>query len=127
MDNTEKLNVILKGNNADKFKRIKTFLGLEQDTEVIRILISWYYNQHQDELTGPPKNLFHINLNDNGVWIWDPEIQKAVQISFKPTGILCEEDQSENCKHVRFAQSKKDIQEVIRKRRKEGWKLLPDI
>lgn len=125
-DNAEKLNVILKGDNAEKFKRIKSFLGLEQDTEVVRVLISWYYNQHQGELTGPPKSMFHINLNTSGVLIWDPGLQKAVQISFKPTGMLCEQDQSDDCKHVQFALSKKDIQEVIRKRRKEGWK-LPDV
>jgi hypothetical protein len=41
IDKAEKLNVQLKGEVADKFKRIKTFLGLEQDTEVIRSLITW--------------------------------------------------------------------------------------
>lgn len=121
-----KLNVHLKGEIADKFKRIKSYLGLEQDTEVIRVLVSWYYNQNQKELTGPPKTLWHINLNDVGVLIWDPEIGKAVQIHFSPKGILCEHDQADDCKHVQFALSKNDIVEVIRRRRKEGWK-LPDV
>jgi hypothetical protein len=122
-DKTEKLNVILKGEAADRFKRIKTFLGLEQDTEVIRTLIAWYYNQHQNELTGPPKTMWHVNLNDDGVLIWDPDLGKAVQVDFKRTGILCAHDQKDDCKHIQFALSKREIQDVIRKRRKEGWKL----
>lgn len=50
-EKTEKLNVHLKGDVAEKFSRIKEFLGLEQDTEAIRALITWYYNQHEKELT----------------------------------------------------------------------------
>jgi hypothetical protein len=126
MDKTEKLNVQLKGEVADKFKRIKTFLGLEQDTEVIRSLITWYYNEHQKDLAGPPKSMWHLNLNAEGVLIWDPDIREAVQIHFTPKGILCVHDETSNCKHIQFAISKPDIQEVIRRRRKEGWK-LPDV
>ena len=66
-DSSEKLNVHLKGEIADMFVRIKKYLGLEQDTEVIRALITWYYNQNKDELSGPPKTMYHINLNDKGV------------------------------------------------------------
>jgi hypothetical protein len=125
-EKSEKLNVHLKGEVADKFKRIKTFLGLEQDTEVIRTLITWYYNEHQTELLGPPKSMWHINLNLEGVLIWDPDIHKAVQIKFSPKGICCLHDENDKCRHIQFALSKSDIQDVIRQRRKEGWK-LPDI
>ena len=125
-EDIEKLNVHLKGDITDKFRRIKQFLGLEQDTEVIRALITWYYNQHEKELSGPPKTMWHLNLNATGVLVWDPYLLKAVQILFKPTGIICEEDGRDDCKHIQFAISKPDIQEVIRKKRKEGWK-LPDV
>lgn len=126
MDKTEKLNVQLKGEVADKFKRIKALLGLEQDTEAIRALITWYYNEHQEELTGPPKSMWHLNLNAEGVLVWDPILHKAVQIRFTPKGIQCVDDEKDRCMHIQFALSKPDIQEVIRKRRKEGWK-LPDV
>lgn len=125
-EKTEKLNVHLKGEVADKFKRIKTFLGLEQDTEVIRTLITWYYNEHQTELTGPPKSMWHVNLNLEGVLIWDPDIHEAVQIRFSPKGICCVYDENDRCRHIQFALSKPDIQDVIRQRRKEGWN-LPDV
>ena len=55
--------------------------------------------------------------------IWDPDSQLAVKVLFGPEGILCEEDESDSCKHVHFALSQTDVQEVIRKRRREGWDL----
>lgn len=122
----EKLNVHLKGEVADRFRRIKNLLGLEQDTEVIRALITWYYNEHREELSGPPKSMWHLNLNADGVLVWDPDIHKAIQIKFTPKGICCTFDESEKCKHIQFAISKTDIQDVIRQRKKEGWK-LPDV
>ncbi len=125
-ENPEKLNIILKGESADKFRRIKGYLGLENDTEVIRILLTWYYNQYEKDLSGPPKTMWHLNLNDQGVIIWDPFISKGVQINFTPKGLCCTYDERNDCKHVQFALSRPDIQNVIRQKRKEGWK-LPDI
>jgi hypothetical protein len=116
----------LRGDVAEKFSRIKDFLGLEQDTEAIRSLITWYYSQHEKELSGPPKTMWHINLNLEGVLVWDPIAHQAVQIKFSPKGITCVYDDSSERKHIQFALSKPDIQEVIRQRRKEGWK-LPDV
>ena len=125
-DDVVRLNVQLKGDAADRFIRIKKFLGLENDTEAIRSLITWYYNEYEEDLSGPPKTMWHLNLNGQGVLIWDPDIHKAVQITFTPKGIRCEQDGKENCKHIQFALSKPDIQDVIRARNKEGWD-LPDI
>jgi len=71
--------------------------------------------------------MYHINLNDKGVLVWDPDLRKAVQLYFSKQGITCQEDEkTESCKHVMFALSKPDIQEVIRKRKKEDWE-LPDV
>jgi hypothetical protein len=125
-DKTEKLNILLKGDNADKFQRIKSFLGLENDTEVIRVILTWYYNQHAKDLSGPPKTMWHLNLNNQGVLIWDPELREGVEIIFAPKGIQCQYDENDDCKHIQFALSKPDIREVIRQRRKEGWK-LPEV
>ena len=46
----EKLNIILKDATATKFKRIKQALGLESNTETIRMIINWYYEQHREEI-----------------------------------------------------------------------------
>lgn len=67
-----------------------------------------------------------INFDENGVKILDRKLRRTVQIYFKKEGIRCEVDDSDSCEHVAFALSKKDIRDVIRKKRKEGWK-LPDV
>ena len=125
-DDIVRLNVQLKGDAADRFIRIKKFLGLENDTEAIRSLITWYYNEYAEDLAGPPKTMWHLNLNGQGVLVWDPELHEAVQIVFSPKGMRCQQDQKDNCKHIQFVLSKPDIQEVIRQKRKEGW-ILPDV
>jgi len=123
---TVKLNVQLKGESADKFRRIKAYLELENDTEVIRTLVRWYHKQYEKELTGPPRTMWHMNINQMGVLVWDPSLGKAIPIYFRPEGILCEECETDGCRHVVFALSQSDVQDVIRKRREEGWK-LPEV
>ena len=91
-DTVVRMNVQLKGESADRFIRIKQFLNLENDTEVIRSLIAWYYHEYQADLCGPPKTMWHLNLDSNGVLIWDPDIHKAVHINFTPKGIQCQYD-----------------------------------
>lgn len=72
------------------------------------------------------QSMWHMNLNDDGVLVWDPDIPLAVQILFSPKGIKCVFDGEDGCKHIQFALTKPDIQKVIRARRKEGWR-LPDV
>ena len=121
-----RLNIQLTGDVADRFRRIKTFLGLENDTEVVRTLIAWYHREYEKDLTGPPKTMWHMNLRNEGVLVWDPDLSEAVLIHFQPQGMRCEKDSSSDCRHIQFALSKPDIQTVIRKKRKEGWK-LPEV
>jgi hypothetical protein len=118
-----KLNVQLRGESADQFRRIKAYLNLESDTEVIRTIIQHYYKAHEKELSGPPKTMWHLNLDSNGVLIWDPDLQKAVHINFTPKGIVCQQDQTDDCRHVVFASAQEVIREVIKERQKEGWKI----
>jgi hypothetical protein len=70
--------------------------------------------------------MWHVNLNENGVMVWDPFIDKAVLVQFTREGIECQYDKSDNCRHVQFALSREAVKEVVRQRRKEGWH-LPDI
>lgn len=121
-----RLNVTLKGEAAERFERIKRFLTLETDTELIRTLISDYYRKNEKDLTSPPKTMWHLNLDSAGVLIWDPDIKKGIHITFTPKGICCDLDERDDCRHIQFALSQEDIQDVIREHRKAGWK-LPDV
>lgn len=101
-------------------------MNLENDTEVIRTLIRLYYEENEKQLKGPPKLMWELNLSNDGVWIWDPELQRAVDIFFNREGIKCDECNLDNCKHIIFALAQEEIKKVVRKRKSEGWK-LPEV
>lgn len=68
----------------------------------------------------------HFNRGPDGVRITDREQHRIADIYFKPEGMFCDLDKSNSCVHIDFALTVSDIQEIIRKHRKEGWK-LPDV
>jgi Arc/MetJ-type ribon-helix-helix transcriptional regulator len=68
----------------------------------------------------------HFNMGVHGVRITDRQLHRIADIRFSPEGIYCELDESENCGHIEFALTVSEIKEIIRNKRKEGWK-LPDI
>jgi len=85
-----------------------------------------------EELRGQVKafpRFERINGDSSGVMLYDRELKgnKAVHISIKPSGIKCDFHETNNCEHVKYALGLDDVQELIRKKRKEGWKIeLPD-
>jgi hypothetical protein len=75
----------------------------------------------------PPLPRFdHFNMGTNGVRITDRKLHKIADIHFKPEGMHCELDQTDNCEHIEFALTVPEVKAVIRKKQKEGWK-LPDV
>jgi len=75
----------------------------------------------------PPLPRFdHFNMGVHGVRITDRQLHRIADIRFSPEGIYCELDENDNCKHIEFALTVPEIKEIIRDKRKEGWK-LPDI
>jgi len=114
-DNEEELRIYLRaeGETAKHFSRIKEHLGLKNDTEVIRSLINWYYREHEEDLQ--PK-LKHFNLNPGGVLVHDRDLNSIVHVYFKPDRIICEHCGVNGCRHVEFALSLPEVQEILRKR-----------
>ena len=68
----------------------------------------------------------HFNINDTGVRITDRKIGMIAEIYIKPQGIFCDIDKSNTCEHIDFALTVPAIQEIITRKRKEGWN-LPEI
>jgi len=68
-------------------------------------------------LTTP--QLEHYNLNEKGVLILDRSLDRIIQVYFKPDRVLCEYDETNDCRHVQFALELPEVQELLRKR---GWK-----
>jgi len=67
-----------------------------------------------------------FNHDANGVKVTDRKLRRIAQIYFKPEGIWCDLDGNAQCEHIDFVLRQPDIQENIRKKKKEGWK-LPDV
>ncbi len=91
--------------------------------EALRELLSRY---KPPEPTIELPRFDHFNMGIHGVRITDRQLHRIADISFKPEGIYCELDESENCQHIEFALTVPEIKEIIRNKRKDGWK-LPDI
>jgi len=73
----------------------------------------------------------HFNMGDNGVKIIERDgsgkIMIVADVYFKPQGIFCDFDKLSTCVHIKFALTVTEIQEQIRKLRREGWVKLPDV
>lgn len=67
-----------------------------------------------------------LNADDKGVKIWNNKKRETADIYFTPKGIRCSLDASETCEHIMFALSLTEIRDIVKKHRKEGWK-LPDV
>jgi len=106
---------------ASRFIKIKEYLGLKNDTEVIRALINFYWREHKEEMA---PRLEHFNLNENGVMILDRELKpppgRIIQVYFRPEKVWCEYCSSDRCRHVEFALNIPKVQEILRKK---GWKI----
>ena len=50
---------------------------------------------------------------------------KVIDVYFRPEGIWCSHCQADSCRHIAFALRVPSIQEVVVKKRREGWKLPP--
>ena len=70
--------------------------------------------------------LEHFNLSENGVRILDRSLAnkhsrgRIIDVYFKPDKVLCEYCESTSCRHVKFALSLSEVQEILNKK---GWKI----
>lgn len=67
-----------------------------------------------------------INCDEEGCKILDRQLKRIADISIKREGIRCSIHHTDTCEHVEFALSQKEVQQIIKKRKNEGWK-LPDV
>jgi hypothetical protein len=107
------------GEIAQRFLRIKEHLGLKNDTEVMRVLINWYWKEHHHELQ---PLLEHFNISEEGIQILDRTLAdknskgRIINVHFKPDKVWCEHCESTVCQHVRYALELPEVQEILRKK-----------
>jgi Arc/MetJ-type ribon-helix-helix transcriptional regulator len=108
---------------VDKYLGIKGFTSRAEITkQALREFME------RDPLPKTEKNLprfQHVNADSTGIKIFEqsPEGNRIVHVTFSPDGIECDHHGDENCEHVQYALQLADVQEIIQKRKKEGWKL----
>ena len=73
-----------------------------------------------------PPRFEQINCDADGCKILDRQLKRVADIQIKPTGIHCSIHHTNTCEHIDFALAQEDVQETIKKHKKEGWK-LPDV
>lgn len=115
MSESIKLYVRLKGTIASQFSQIKRYLGLENDTEVVRALITRYYREHEEEL---PQMIEHFNIYEDHITLRDHRIGRYVDIFARNGTLWCEHCESSKCEHIEYALSDPEIAKVLEKR---GW------
>jgi Arc/MetJ-type ribon-helix-helix transcriptional regulator len=95
--------------------------GFTSRAEIVKEAVRVLFSKLEEE------QFIMINHDDLGVKVWDKKIKNHAQIQFTPQKVYCCLCDATNCEHIRFAFNQPDVQEAIRERRKEGWKIeLPD-
>lgn len=87
---------------------------------------SAYMTYRLSELFEIKPNIPHflmLNHDAKGVKIQDTEMKRVADVEFSPKGIYCPLCDASNCEHIRFALEQKDIKELVKKHKKEGWNL----
>jgi len=106
-------------------KLIGTY-GFKSRAEIVKEALRDLLAQYKTPNTIEQPRYDHFNMGVHGVRITDRQLHRIADIRFSPEGIYCELDESESCGHIDFALTVPEIKEIIRNKRKEGWK-LPDI
>lgn len=111
----EKLQVYLRlvGEEMERFRRIKETMGLKNDTEVLRSLITWYWKTHSEELA---PTLVLVSIDEKGIQIFDRGSLKLVPVLFSRVGVRCTHCEKDDCKHVNFAMEHPDVQTIVRRK-----------
>jgi hypothetical protein len=76
-----------------------------------------------ETLASEPPRFEQINHDENGVKVFDRQQRQLAEISFKREGVFCGLCENESCEHVAFALRIPDLQAILKKKRKDGWKI----
>jgi Arc/MetJ-type ribon-helix-helix transcriptional regulator len=112
----------------DLVKEMDTLIGVrgfKSRAEIVKEAVREILAKYQKEIPALPR-FEQINSDEHGTKILDRQLHEVVQIYIKPSGIKCGFHQTDDCEHIDYALKQKNIQNLIRLKKKENWK-LPDI
>ena len=100
--------------------------GFRSRAEIAKQAIRTLLREYQGKESALPTRFGHYNISDFGARITDSKSELMADIYFKPEGVWCDLDQTNDCEHIDYALTVPKIQKIIRQHKKEGWK-LPDV
>lgn len=105
--------------------KLKGKHGFRSRGEITKEALRQFLTKYESDLAEPPR-FEQINAGERGVLLLDRLLKKTVDVHIKPSGISCSLHRTDDCEHVKFALGIHEVAEIIKKKRKEGWK-LPDV
>lgn len=116
----------------DKIDRIIKLglMGYKSRAEFIKEAIRDKLKIMLQTIEASQSTLEYFNLNERGVKILDRNIIDAgrygriVEVNFKPDKVVCEYCKSTNCRHVKFAISLPEVQQILQKK---GWRSFSKV
>jgi hypothetical protein len=121
----------IEGETAERFLRIKDYLGLKKDTEVLRALINFYWREKKEEFEFSRKPseaqplLEHFNVCEDGVLVLDRSLANSVSkgrivdVRLRPEGAWCEYRGSRDCRHAGFVLGIPEVREILRRKERK--------
>jgi len=110
-------------NEMDKFVGTQ---GFRSKAEIAKQAIREYLDRQYLKEGLPPFE--RINADASGIKIFDRKLigNKLVHVIFTPKGIYCDYHETDDCEHVKYALEQPDVKQILKEKKKEGWK-LPDV
>jgi Arc/MetJ-type ribon-helix-helix transcriptional regulator len=109
---------------TDEMDKLIGTHGFRSRAEIAKEAIRAFLEKYQKEIAQLPR-FEHFNMGATGVRISDRKLKRIADIDFKPEGIYCQLDETNDCEHIQFALTVPEIKAIINKHIKEGWN-LPD-
>lgn len=102
--------------------KLKGKHGFRSRGEITKEALRQFLTKYESDLAESPR-FEQVNAGEHGVLLLDRLLKKTVDVYIKPSGISCSLHKTDDCEHVKFALSIPEVAGIIKKKRKEGWKL----
>lgn len=109
-----------------EWSKVKEEYSIKKGIRSFSAFVSYRLSQLADLPPEPLPDFNMLNHDERGVKVQDNRLRRTADIQFTPKGIYCPICDAHYCEHIRYALEQRDIKDIIKAKKKEGWK-LPDI
>jgi Arc/MetJ-type ribon-helix-helix transcriptional regulator len=110
---------------VDEMDKLKGKHGFRSRGEIAKEALRQFLAKYESDLAEPSR-FEQVNAGEHGVLLLDRLLKKTVDVYIKPSGISCSVHKTDDCEHVKFALGIPEVVGIIKRKRREGWK-LPEV